>query len=208
MKKLLFTSLFACLFGAFLSAQFSDATLLFTDGTKKEGFADIPDNPYDGSIKFKSSIDGKLEIIPSKLISSVKYVTKIGETLIFERLRIANIHVKKDGTVKLKLENKDSWLFLASNHQKLNYYKFARGYDIDKKGQFYFIYSQGSFSPTTPFFKKPSEINAIGLYAPLTNILRNLKGYFKDAPHLVKKIENNEIDWYDSDKLYKEYISY
>jgi hypothetical protein len=219
MKKTLIIAL--AIFSNFIFAQvYTEATLYLRDGSKLEGFADIPLGPKDGSIRFKEKMDSKSKLIQSKEIAKASYNTIKNEKIVFERLASVYWRKNKLGEIESVKYEKEAWLWQYRSHKKLNLYLSYPKYKLTKEGDLQLIYYSnggGGFAmgEGPGYFKRPNEnvaTTSIIMTLSRTKLINHLGAYFSDIEEMkgdIQKIIKEDVfKLYSSNFLFEEYIKY
>lgn len=201
MRILLATLLLVCVAGVAHSSKFSKAKLVFTDGRIIEGFADIPKNPWDQSIRFRTDLKAKRETIPSSDLRRIVYYDGADSSIIEQIPHIRLIDRTRT--------NRPLWMI-----------KLVEGYVS------LYVFTEGAFTHVSPtgtmrssgFYKfaciRRSEAAAtiISTTAVRGTAINNNgmfrkepAQYFEDYPELAAKIANKEYTYKDIVEVVNEY---
>ncbi|HIB38088.1 hypothetical protein [Mesonia sp.] len=185
------------------SNPFWKGEITLTDGTIKKGLVQVPNNPAQSKVTIKSS-DGKKNRIKKKDIKLVKVFSESGKIYEFEPIKVV-LTIKGNASLGKYL------LLISNKNDYAKIYLSYGAYRINKNGELYMLYRYmvGRDFPTLEYYIKKRNAEK-GRLLHATNLTRGFKksanAYFKEAPALLQKINNNELKFKDIDKIAKIYI--
>jgi len=213
MKKIL---VFVLMLSTVISyGQYFKVGVVFKDGTKKEGYAKVPDGNQK-KVSFKYSDEGDVITLKSDDIFTLEFKLEDGRFYKLERSKVKMLGMKKSGEIVSKINKKEGWYFLSQENSKLNYYMAGQKYKIDKKGYFKIKSSgQTGFTAIGYYLKRPSESEVTYITATKSGVqvfhekmFRNtLSTYLKDNEELADRIKNKEFKSKQLLDVYNIYIS-
>jgi len=208
-----FLVLLFCVLHTFgMEAQYYEAKLLLTDGSVKDGFANLPNNGVlDDNIEFKQTLKGDIEKIAHDDLKQILYTSDDGIKFLFERNNV--VHLYKSFGKEWEHEKVEKhWMLLIYVNDVLQEYSLAQRYKIDKKGKMVSITGGNSFWSTVYFlFRRPQEdkayiVSGIGFTNGM--VRKAMASYFKDIPEFVERIENKEFKKANVKDVADEYAKY
>jgi hypothetical protein len=197
MKKLLLFTLML-LASSGIQAKFYKATLNFTDGTSRTGYAEAP-APDDNKIKFRTDEKGKPETIESALLSSLTLAYDKGGSQTF--LYLYPAQEKKKGVDK---EKNRKW-FGSVYMGKINFVAFESNGHIATgfPGMHYYIHIPGN---DYALYFNTKHAGATKVMGEKKLYRRLVEWHFKDiCPELVNKFTSEEYETKDMDELIEFY---
>lgn len=169
--------------------QKTDATLIFKNGSKKTGFADLPSQANKkGEIKFKESEDGKKEAVNLADLSGIEYTSPDGKS--------------KALATQVTYAGKMYWLYKVYEEKGITVYTTTKQ-DITNLGgipnrtitgnatSFFIKYKNMETQPILTWYDAgPLTINT---FQKKANIKYILKFFKDDCPTMEKAYDDGEI---------------
>ena len=194
------------------NAQFYKAKLLMTDGSIKEGFAELPSNKLlDTGVKFKTSQKSNAENLSDDALEKILFTTDSGNQFLFERNSVVHLFKSFGNEVEHEKLSKH-WMVLFHSNKMLNGYSLAQRYKIDKNGTLISITGAYSIWEFVYFLlKRGNETKAYivsGKGFSNGEVRKAMEIYFKDVPEFVTRVENKEFKNSTIEHVADEYAKY
>lgn len=210
--KFYFIFIFLSIVNVVFGSIFQQGKVIYLKGDVKEGFFEIPNNPDEKIIKFKTGIgSAQIETIQSSDLKYISVQSEDGNNYLFERISCA---YKLGGKPQ-----KPIWLFVNLRGYATLYVSSPE-YVSDENGNVLLQYSynvRGDIPTYNYFIKKGNE--DIAYYFGMTGAsnMLGMNGYLRkvtvpylvDYPELVARIKNKEFthkDYKGIVQLYNEYM--
>lgn len=199
--------------------EYYKATIYFTSGQQKEGFAELPSNKtLDNAIKLRETQDGKSGRYDFDTIDKIIYYTDSGNEYVFERMSVTMLYGSKKKP-KEHTYKKKVWFLLVFADPAINHYYTGQSYYIDNEDRIITKTSDSSSKGVEMIlaFKRPDEENPTRITAFLYGTVadgeearfrRTAALYFRDEPELVERIKNKEFKADNVKALAKAYVQY